>query len=244
VLISQDGSYPSVGQGAHTGSLAIVVDCDGTLVDTEGHWAIAERRVTELLGGTWSLELKRRLAGRSLIKAAVEVARWTSTPVGRANEIAAALGKSYRSVLLEEPVRAKPGAAKLLSDLLSRCIPVAVASNGRAEEVRTALRKAELLDRVHSVHTPSRNTRPKPAPDVYLSACRQLRAETRRAIAIEDTQTGLDAARAADLTTIGIPSFPGEPLEAQIVLDSLEEVDIALLIQIASTPTLAARDTR
>lgn len=229
-------------QGAHGSSLAIVVDCDGTLVDTEQLWTIAERRVTEQLGGRWSIDLKSCLAGCSLLESAVELGRSTATPAARTNEIAAALRETYRSVLRREPVSAKPGAARLLADLVRRCIPVAVTSNSRADEVRTALGKAGLTDLVHSVHTPSRNARPKPAPDIYLRACRRLRTEPRNAIAIEDTQTGVDAAQDAGLTTIGIPSVPGQHLDADVLLDSLQEVDIGLLQTTVASAAAAGED--
>jgi beta-phosphoglucomutase-like phosphatase (HAD superfamily) len=55
---------------------------------------------------------------------------------------------------------------------------------------------------------------PKPAPDPYLEACRRLGVEPGpRVIALEDSPTGVAAARAAGLTVIGIPSVAGVALE-------------------------------
>jgi beta-phosphoglucomutase-like phosphatase (HAD superfamily) len=53
----------------------------------------------------------------------------------------------------------------------------------------------------------------KPSPDVYLRACRLLGAEPARSIALEDSPTGVAAARAAGMFVIGIPSFPGVLLD-------------------------------
>ena len=54
---------------------------------------------------------------------------------------------------------------------------------------------------------------PKPAPDPYLEACRRLGVEPGpEVIALEDSPTGVAAARAAGLTVIGVPSVDGVEL--------------------------------
>ncbi|HEX5798687.1 MAG TPA: HAD-IA family hydrolase, partial [Gaiellaceae bacterium] len=64
---------------------------------------------------------------------------------------------------------------------------------------------------------------PKPSPDVYLRACELLGASPAAAIGLEDSPTGVAAARAAGLYVIGVPSFPGVLLdEADLVAASLE----------------------
>ena len=51
---------------------------------------------------------------------------------------------------------------------------------------------------------------PKPAPEPYLEACRLLGVEPgQRSIALEDSPTGVAAARAAGLSVIGVPASPG-----------------------------------
>jgi beta-phosphoglucomutase-like phosphatase (HAD superfamily) len=63
----------------------------------------------------------------------------------------------------------------------------------------------------------------KPAPDVYLEACRQLGVRPADAVALEDSPTGVASARAAGLLVVGIPSVPGVSLDADLVADSLED---------------------
>ena len=51
---------------------------------------------------------------------------------------------------------------------------------------------------------------PKPAPDAYLAACEQLGiAPSPEVLVLEDSPTGVAAARAAGLTVIGVPSLAG-----------------------------------
>ena len=66
---------------------------------------------------------------------------------------------------------------------------------------------------------------PKPAPDPYLEACRRLGVEPGPdVIALEDSPTGVAAARAAGLTVIGVPSVEGvELVEAHHIAASLAD---------------------
>jgi beta-phosphoglucomutase-like phosphatase (HAD superfamily) len=74
---------------------------------------------------------------------------------------------------------------------------------------------------------------PKPAPDPYLEACKQLGVEAGPAvIALEDSPTGVAAARAAGLTVIGVPSIDGvELVEAHhIAADLRDEIVTGLTL--------------
>ena len=65
--------------------------------------------------------------------------------------------------------------------------------------------------------------RPKPAPDAYVAAAVALGAAPAECAVLEDSPTGLAAGRAAGALTIGVPSFPGVTLEADVVAASLED---------------------
>ena len=75
---------------------------------------------------------------------------------------------------------------------------------------------------------------PKPAPDPYLEACRRLGVEAGPdVVALEDSPTGVAAARAAGLTVIGVPSIEGFALEeahhiAESLLDEVVTDRLAL----------------
>ena len=55
---------------------------------------------------------------------------------------------------------------------------------------------------------------PKPAPDIYATACERLGASPAQAVALEDSPTGVAAAIAAGMYVIGVPSLPGVVLRA------------------------------
>jgi len=71
--------------------------------------------------------------------------------------------------------------------------------------------------------------RGKPAPDVYLEAARRLGVDCARAAAVEDSHTGMLAAKAAGMRVIAIPNPHFAPDEhalaqADLVLDSPAEL--------------------
>ena len=62
----------------------------------------------------------------------------------------------------------------------------------------------------------------KPAPDIYLAICEALGSEPVRTAVLEDSPTGVAAARAAGCYVIGIPSTVGVVLEqADVVVTAL-----------------------
>jgi beta-phosphoglucomutase-like phosphatase (HAD superfamily) len=72
--------------------------------------------------------------------------------------------------------------------------------------------------------------RTKPAPDPYLRAAELHGVPPRECVAIEDSQWGLQSARSAGMITIGIThTYPREALQANLVVDSLDELTSDLL---------------
>ena len=69
---------------------------------------------------------------------------------------------------------------------------------------------------------------PKPAPDLYLAACAALGAEPERSAALEDSATGVEAARAAGMFVVAVPYFPDLPVEgASLTVDTLADPRVA-----------------
>ncbi len=95
--------------------------------------------------------------------------------------------------------------------------------------MRRSLEIVGFADRFDVVLSAHEVAAPKPAPDPYLEACRRLGVEPGPAvIALEDSPTGVAAARAAGLTVIGVPSLEGiELAEAHHVAASLLDAVVA-----------------
>jgi HAD superfamily hydrolase (TIGR01509 family) len=139
---------------------------------------------------------------------------------GRSEPLGEELLELVERRLLEEAT-AFPGADGLVRELKER-VPIAVASNTPQRLVRGALACAGLAQYFDVVVTADQVAEPKPSPDVYLRSCELLGAAPSQTIALEDSPTGVAAARAAGMFEIGIPSFPG------VLLDEVDLVGASL----------------
>jgi HAD superfamily hydrolase (TIGR01509 family) len=207
---------------------AVVFDCDGLLIDSEVRWAVAERRVVEQHGGVWSEELRENLVGGSGEHTAARIAEWVGLEQSDADRILVEVYAGYLAVIEELGVDPMPGARSLVAALAGR-VPLAVASNTREQMVRATLAASGLPAVFEHVLTPSPERRPKPEPDVYLAACEALGVPAAEAVAFEDSSPGISAARAAGMFVIAVPSPGVHDAEADLVLGSLLDLDLAVL---------------
>jgi HAD superfamily hydrolase (TIGR01509 family) len=200
---------------------AVVFDNDGLLLDTESVWTRAEEDLFERRGLEFTPADKRELVGTSAEIAGGILERRLGEP-GRAGELIEELNALVVAEL-EHGVEAMVGARELLERVRERGVPIGLVSNS---PLRFVLRSIEIVgfeghfDVVLSAHEVAA---PKPAPDPYLEACRRLGVEPGPAVvALEDSPTGVAAARAAGLTVIGVPSVEGVELaEAHHLAETL-----------------------
>jgi HAD superfamily hydrolase (TIGR01509 family) len=190
---------------------AVIFDNDGLLLDTEDAWTRAEETLFARRGRVFTLEHKRSLIGSAGADAAQKLEAMLDLP-GEGE----ALMDELQELVMQEAlagVAPRPGALDLVERLRGAGVPIAVASNSRREFVERVLDSAGLLDgRFRAVVSAEDVAHPKPAPDIYLEACRRLTAEPSRCAALEDSPTGVAAAVAAGMYVIGVPYFAGSQL--------------------------------
>jgi HAD superfamily hydrolase (TIGR01509 family) len=202
---------------------AVIFDNDGLTLDTEHTWTRAESALYARYGTEFTLDHKREMLGTSGAKSALTMERHLGQP-GRGPQLNAELRELVHAELDGVGVQPMPGAVELLDALLERGIPVGLATNSGREFATRALRSAGVFDRFAAVVSAHDVAHPKPAPDVYLEAAAQLGADADACVALEDSETGVAAARAAGMTVIGVPSFPGIDLDdADLVVPSLTD---------------------
>ncbi|WP_221030603.1 HAD family hydrolase [Actomonas aquatica] len=107
-------------------------------------------------------------------------------------------------IISDQPIL--PGVVALLDHAHAEGIPLAVASNSPHDHVDRHLQRLGLFERFATVVCREDVPHGKPAPDVYLEACRRLTADPAAAIAFEDSVPGHHAAHAAGLRVVVIPN--------------------------------------
>jgi HAD superfamily hydrolase (TIGR01509 family) len=138
-------------------------------------------------------------------------------------EVVLRMARFYRERL---PV--VPGARKAVERLAARW-PLGLASSSNRELIDLALELMGIAERFKATVSSEEVARGKPEPDVYLEAARRLGADPERAAAVEDSENGILAAKAAGMRTIAIPNrhfAPGEAVlsQAAVVLHSLADL--------------------
>jgi HAD superfamily hydrolase (TIGR01509 family) len=206
---------------------AVVFDNDGLLLDTESVWTRAERDLFERHEEEFTPADKRELVGTSAEIAGGIIERRLGKPGG-----AAELIEELNALVvaeLEHGVEAMIGARELLGSLKERGTPIGLVSNSPLPFIRRSLELVGFEDHFDVVISAHDVAAPKPAPDPYLEACRRLGVRpSPNVVALEDSPTGVAAARAAGLTVIGVPSIEGVVLdEAHHLAESLLDAVIA-----------------
>ena len=203
---------------------AVVFDMDGLLLDTETLWHEAEVELFSRHGDEFTWDDKLAVIGTSYDA----TARYFAQRLGRPSSDGALLVDEMVDLMherLERQVDGRPGAIELVRRLRERPnrIGLAVASNSSRRLVDTALATAGLTDTFDVIVTSDDVMHAKPAPDIYLEACRRLGVAPADALALEDSATGIAAAKAAGMTCIAVPQYAETDVSAaDEVIDSLE----------------------
>ena len=194
---------------------AIVFDCDGLLVDTEPCWTVAESAVFAARGLPYGPAEKALFIGKS-VPATVELMAGFFGEVGNDEAICAEVMSTVGDVI-DGQAEPMPGALELVRALSGR-MPIGVASNSPRRILDITLRRAGLTGVFGAVIAADEVPIPKPAPDLYLAACRLLDADPLASIAFEDTWTG-----AAGMRVVGVPSLDPDGFPAELVLETLAD---------------------
>ncbi|MGN6257966.1 MAG: HAD family hydrolase [Solirubrobacterales bacterium] len=200
---------------------AVIFDNDGLLLDTESVWTRAEEDLFERRGLEFTPADKLELVGTSAEIAGGILERRLGEP-GRAWELIEELNELVVAEL-EHGVEAMIGARELLERIGKHGVPLGLVSNSPLRFVQRSIELAGFEEHFDVILSAHEVAAPKPAPDPYLEACRRLGVEAGpEVVALEDSPTGVAAARAAGLTVIGVPSVEGVLLdEAHHLAESL-----------------------
>ena len=208
---------------------AVLFDNDGLLLDTESVWTRAEQDMFDAYGHEFTAAHKLELIGKSGAIASKLLEEWLGQE-GRGVELMAELDQMVVAEL-EHGVEAMVGARDLLERLQAQGTPIGLVSNSPLSFVERSLAIVGFEAIFATIVSGHEVAEPKPAPDPYLEACRRLGVEAGPSvIALEDSPTGVAAARAAGLTVIGVPSVEGVELaEAHHIAATLLDANVVEL---------------
>jgi HAD superfamily hydrolase (TIGR01509 family) len=188
---------------------AIVFDLDGLLVDTEP----LHRRVFNALLARYGVpyEISDEEFGRAFVGISQrenwDYLRARFALPASVEELTCEHTRLYEQVISDaRNIALMPGARELLGALHARGTRLGIASSSPRVQVETILRGKGLVPLFHSIVTGSDVTQLKPAPEIYVRACKLLQTDASRCVALEDSASGAQAAKAAGVRVIVVPN--------------------------------------
>ncbi len=202
---------------------AVLLDMDGTLVDTESLWVQA---VVEVATGLGAAPLdEARLIGGTVASIVAVVGAALDGRVAAA-ELTVLIDEGVKRKVAQAGILLRPGARALLDGLIAAGMPCALVTSSGRSDTELIL---DVLGRDAFAYTVTADDVPrhKPDPLPYATAAALLGAEPSRCVAVEDSLAGLAAAEAAGCATIAVPHLqPVPPAPGRLVLTSLEQIRV------------------
>jgi HAD superfamily hydrolase (TIGR01509 family) len=184
---------------------AYLFDCDGTIVDSMPLHYIAWTTALGEYGCPFPEDMFYSWGGKPAaeIIATLNAINGLHMPV---HEVAERKEEMYFDLLPQ--LQAIPEVVEHIQAQQGR-IPFAVVSGGRRQSVVRSLTAVHLLDRFETIVGAEDYARSKPAPDAFLLAAELLDVAPADCLVFEDTDLGIQAATAAGMASVRVPS----PLE-------------------------------
>lgn len=181
---------------------AVIFDMDGLLTDTERLHMRAYREAFQ----TFGVALSEEKYASHWITEGYGVQEYLDE-IG--SELSADEVRAQKSVLyerlLDEELELLPGAKQIVHRFAGR-VPMAVASASLRKDVYKALQETGILPAFDVVLTADDVTRRKPDPEIFRLAAQRLGEEPQNCLVLEDAQKGVNAAHAAGMPCIVVPS--------------------------------------
>ncbi len=181
---------------------AILFDFDGVIADTENHHVAAWQRTLLALGWHVPDEIAARSAEIDDRQFLGELFEAHDILDG---DIQGWLQKKQELTLelLRDAPRVYPGVASLVGRLTGR-VRLGVVSGTSRRNVDTVLEASGLASRFELIISKEDVKAVKPEPEAYLLALARLGLPARDVVAIEDSPSGLAAARGAEISCVAV----------------------------------------
>jgi HAD superfamily hydrolase (TIGR01509 family) len=209
---------------------------DGTIIDSEPYWMLAEQELVEQYGGTWSTEQAYALVGSGLWNTANLLQNAGVTLP--ADDIVQLLSARVLEQV-QESIPWRPGVRELIRELVQKNYPLALVTMSlreNAEALAQAIEQELGVSVFSTIISANDVEHPKPNPEAYLRAAEELGVAISRTVALEDSGYGAASAFSAGSVTIGIPLHVDIPQHTVHVLwDSLEHKSLADVLKVFHT---------
>lgn len=188
---------------------AIIFDMDGVLIDSEVLWKQAEKEVFTSLGVKVTDEYSRLTKSMTT----TEVTRFWYDKYPWRNRDLDAVEQMVISRVIElintENCQIK-GVKPFLEKLKARKFKIGLATNSPNEIIPVVLNKLDIIHLFDSISSAEFEIKGKPDPAIYFNAAKKLDIKPEACIVIEDSYSGMLAAKNAGMTVVAFTNGNSE----------------------------------
>jgi beta-phosphoglucomutase len=215
-------------QITHHAIRGVIFDLDGVLTDTSEFHYLGWKRLADEEGIPFDRDANEALRGVDRRESLMHLLAGRPVTEEQIQEMMARKNRYYQEFVREvTPANLLPGALDLLDELRADGVRVAIGS--ASKNARLVIEQLGITDRVDVISDGYSVEKHKPAPDLFLHAAAQLDLPPAQCLVVEDAASGVEAALAAGMRTVGLG-----PVErvgaAHVTLPSLEGVRWADLL--------------
>ena len=182
---------------------AVIFDLDGVLADSEPWWNEIDAKLLAEHGIVYRGEYHRDVLGVNY-RLAIEFYKKTFRLSASTDEMMRRRGE-IATEFFAKRVDLFPSAKSVLEELHKMNLPLALATSSVSASARPFLDRHTLTSLFEVIVTGEEVDRGKPYPDIYLRAAEKLGLATTACLVIEDSLSGIAAARAANMLIVAIP---------------------------------------
>ncbi|QNL52646.1 beta-phosphoglucomutase [Olivibacter sp. SDN3] len=203
---------------------AVIFDLDGVLVDTAVFHFQAWKRLANSLGFDFTRKQNEQLKGVSRSRSLELILTWGNVHKTQEEQEQLAKQKNdwYLALINDmQPGDTLPGAVEVLTYLRANHYKIALGS--ASKNARLILKNTGIVHFFDAVVDGNAVQRSKPDPEVFLKGALALAVPADKCVVVEDSQAGIDAARAAGMQVVGLGSID-DLTGADYLISSVKEL--------------------
>ncbi len=203
--------------------MAVAFDLDGLMFDTEALFFRVASEMVRDRGKTFHVDIMRAMIGRQPSESGMALK--TLAGLEEDPEVLMAEATERFMALVDTAVHPTPGLIHLLDILDRHAVPLAVATSSHRQYAERLLTRHRFIERFALILAREDVTRHKPDPEIYQTVAHRFGIDPENLLVLEDTPTGLAAAKGAGAFAVGVPHehSPAEDLAAaDLIVESLD----------------------
>lgn len=183
---------------------AVILDFDGTIVDSEPIWKIVIGEVFVSLGHKISPEIMMLGSGMGINQSVAMIIEKLDIKNADASKIVQQICENVYTKIINE-AKVHPGFLTLVQCCKDNNLPLAVCTSSELTMVLPTLERINATEMFEVIHSAHGYANMKPHPEPYLLTAEKLGVDINQCVVVEDSIPGIKAGTASGAKTFAIP---------------------------------------